>query len=161
ASCPHQASRQVEVRVAEMRRAHPRWGANRIRLGLLRNPSPGAGPSVRTINRILGRPGFVLPGVWVRRRGSCRGGGRGRAGEPWERGGAMGVWEMDIGGGVMLVDPVPGVVREAKVVTAVDDHSRFCVIAAVTERATARAVCLAFTQALARFGVPEEIITDN
>jgi hypothetical protein len=31
----------------------------------------------------------------------------------------------------------------------------------VVERATARAVCLAFAQALARYGVPEEVITDN
>jgi transposase InsO family protein len=37
----------------------------------------------------------------------------------------------------------------------------FCVIAAVTERATGRAVCLALAGALARFGVPEEILTDN
>jgi hypothetical protein len=53
------------------------------------------------------------------------------------------------------------VLREAKLVTAVDDHSRFCVIAKVVERATARAVCLALAEALSRFGVPEEIITDN
>jgi hypothetical protein len=46
-------------------------------------------------------------------------------------------------------------------VTGVDDHSRFCVMAAVVERATGRAVCVAFAQALARFGVPEEVITDN
>ena len=46
-------------------------------------------------------------------------------------------------------------------VTGVDDHSRFCVIAKVVERATGRAVCLAFAAALARFGVPEEVITDN
>ena len=61
----------------------------------------------------------------------------------------------------MLVDPVTGVLREAKVVTGVDDHSRFCVIASVVERATARAVCLALAAALSRFGVPEEILTDN
>ena len=73
----------------------------------------------------------------------------------------MQLWQIDIVGGVMLVDPVTGVVREAKVVTGVDDHSRFCVIAAVVERATGRAVCLAFAAALARFGVPEEILTDN
>jgi hypothetical protein len=46
-----------------------------------------------------------------------------------------------------------GVLREAKVVTGVDDHSRYCVMAAVVERATGRAVCLAFAQALSRFGV--------
>ena len=59
------------------------------------------------------------------------------------------------------MNPATGVLREAKLVTAVDDHSRFCVIAKVVERATARAVCLALAEALARFGVPEEIITDN
>jgi transposase InsO family protein len=62
---------------------------------------------------------------------------------------------------VLLVNPVTGELREAKVVTGIDDHSRFCVSAAVTERATARAVCLAFAQALQRFGVPEEVLTDN
>ena len=54
-----------------------------------------------------------------------------------------------------------GELREAKVVTAVDDHSRYCVIARVVERATGRAVCLALAGALVRVGVPEEIITDN
>jgi hypothetical protein len=34
-------------------------------------------------------------------------------------------------------------------------------MAQVVERATGRAVCLAFAQALPRFGVPEEVITDN
>ncbi len=73
----------------------------------------------------------------------------------------MQLWQIDIVGGVMLVDPRTGVLREAKVVTGVDDHSRFCVIASVVERATGRAVCLALASALSRFGVPEEILTDN
>jgi hypothetical protein len=47
------------------------------------------------------------------------------------------------------------------VVTAVDGHSRYCVIANVVEHATGRAVCLALAEALARFGVPEEVNTDN
>ena len=73
----------------------------------------------------------------------------------------MQLWGIDIVGGIQLVNPVTGELREAKVVTGVDDHSRFCVMAKVVERATGRAVCLAFAQALARFGVPEEVITDN
>ena len=60
----------------------------------------------------------------------------------------MQLWQLDIVGGVMLLDPVTGVLREAKVVTGVDDHSRFCVIASVVERATARAVCFALAAAL-------------
>jgi transposase InsO family protein len=43
----------------------------------------------------------------------------------------------------------------------VDDHSRFCVIATVVRRATGRAVCLAFAEALRRFGIPDEVLTDN
>jgi hypothetical protein len=37
----------------------------------------------------------------------------------------MQLWQIDIVGGVMLVDLVTGVLREAKVITGVDDHSRF------------------------------------
>jgi transposase InsO family protein len=78
----------------------------------------------------------------------------------FERPGPMQLWQMDIVGGIKLVTTVTGELREAKVVTAVDDHSRYCIIAKVVERATGRAVCLAPAEALARFGVPEEINTD-
>ncbi|MFI2349367.1 DDE-type integrase/transposase/recombinase [Streptomyces sp. NPDC019443] len=63
---------------------------------------------------------------------------------------------MDIVGGVLLADG-----GECKVVTGIDDHSRFVVIAKVVQRATARAVCLAFGEALVRFAVPDEMLTDN
>jgi len=43
----------------------------------------------------------------------------------------------------------------------VDDHSRFCVIAAVVPRATGRAVCLALVEALREYGIPDEVLTDN
>lgn len=153
ASCPHQVAASVEVRVAEMRRAHPRWGAKRIRLELLRKQVDGETiPAVRTIVRILHRQGLSLPRPRKRPRSSYR---------RFERPGPMQLWGIDIVGGIRLVDVTTGVVRDAKLVTGVDDHSRYCVMAHVVERATARAVCLAFAQALSRFGVPEEVITDN
>jgi transposase-like protein len=37
-SCPHQVLTLVEVVVAEMRWEHPRWGAKRIRMEMLRKP---------------------------------------------------------------------------------------------------------------------------
>ena len=152
-SSPLQAAGVVEVRVAEMRRQHPRWGAKRIRMELLKSPAEDqVVPSTRTVNRILVRRGLVVPRRRKRPRESY---------VRWERPAPMQLWQIDIVGGVMLVDPDTGVLREAKVVTGVDDHSRFCVIAAVVERATSRAVCLALAAALARFGVPEEILTDN
>ena len=154
ASCPHQVSAVVEVKVAEMRREHPRWGSKRIRMELLRRPVAGlvVVPSTATINRILTRQGLVVPRPRKRPRDSY---------VRWERPAPMQLWGMDIVGGVMLVNPVTGEVREAKVVTAVDDHSRFCVSAKVVEHATSRAVCLAFAEALVRFGVPGEVLTDN
>ena len=66
------------------------------------------------------------------------------------------VWQMDVVGGVLLADGT-----ECKVLTGVDDHSRFCVCAGIMVRATARPVCGLFVQALGRHGVPEEILTDN
>jgi hypothetical protein len=43
----------------------------------------------------------------------------------------------------------------------IDDHSRFVVIATVVTEPSARAVCQAFTTAMARYGVPSEVLTDN
>ncbi len=152
-SSPSRTSGSVEAWVAELRRGHPRWGAKRIRMQLLREAPPGVGvPSKRTVNRILTRQGFVVPRRRRRSRDSY---------VRWSRPGPMQLWQIDIVGGVMLTDPVSGAVREAKVVTGVDDHFRFCVIASVVERATGRAVCLALAGALRRFGVPQETLTDN
>ena len=50
---------------------------------------------------------------------------------------------------------------ELKLISGIDDHSRFCVIATVVRRATARAVCRAFLAAMAAYGIPEEVLTDN
>jgi len=152
ACCPHQVAGEVEVIVAEMRRQHPRWGAKRIRLEMLRHPAGVPVPSERTINRIFARQGLVSPRPRKRPRDSYR---------RWQRPAPMQLWQIDIVGGVMIADTRTGELREAKVVTGVDDHSRFCVIATVTERATGRAVCLALAAALVNYGVPEEILTDN
>jgi hypothetical protein len=68
----------------------------------------------------------------------------------------MALWQMDLVSGIFLADGT-----EAKLVTGVDDHSRFCVICQVVPRATGRATCLAFAAALRAFGVPGEVLTDN
>ncbi|WP_336116585.1 IS481 family transposase [Streptomyces sp. PTD9-10] len=152
ASCPHQASAEVEAAVCELRRKHPRWGPRRIAHVLERSGAVAPVPSRMTVYRILVRHGLVEPGVRRRKRSDYK---------RWQRDRPMQLWQMDIVGGVMLVDAVTGELTEAKVVTGVDDHSRFCVIASVVERATGRAVCAAFVRALQAFGVPEEVLTDN
>ncbi|WP_415925992.1 IS481 family transposase [Streptomyces sp. AK02-04a] len=152
ASCPHQASAEVEAAVCELRRKHPRWGPRRIAHVLERSGVVSPVPSRMTVYRILVRHGLVEPGVRRRKRSDYK---------RWQRDAPIQLWQMDIVGGVMLVDPVTGELSEAKVVTGVDDHSRYCVIASVVERATGRAVCSAFAGALQAFGVPEEVLTDN
>jgi len=74
----------------------------------------------------------------------------------WERGGAMELWQMDVVGGVLLADG-----RQVKVLTGIDDHSRFVVCAGLMVRATSRAVCGHFAEALRVHGVPAEVLTDN
>jgi hypothetical protein len=48
----------------------------------------------------------------------------------WQRPAAMQLWQLDIVNGPRLVDPVTGELREGRIVTGVDDHSRYRVIAA-------------------------------
>jgi transposase InsO family protein len=152
-SCPHATSETVRVRLVEMRRQHPRWGAKRIRMELLKKPLEGQTvPAVATINRILIGLGLVQPRKRKRPKDSYK---------RWSRPAPMQLWQLDIVGGVWLVDEVTGEVREAKVVTGVDDCSRYCVSARVVERATGRQVCLAFAEALIKFGIPDEVLTDN
>jgi transposase InsO family protein len=145
-SCPHQMPPELEVRIVEMRRAHPGWGPRTILVWLDRagvSPLPGRS----SVERCLIRHGLVTPQARKRKRSDYK---------RWERSRAMELWQMDIVGGVRLVDG-----REAKIVSGIDDHSRFVVCARVVARATARPVCDALEAAMACHGVPDAILTDN
>ena len=145
-TCPHQTSAQVEAAVCEMRREHPKWGPLRLAHELARAGVVPA-PSRMSVYRVLVRHGLVEPGPRKRPKDSYL---------RWERDEPMALWQLDIVGGAFLAGGT-----EAKVVTGVDDHSRYCVIASVVARATGRAVCLAFAAALRGYGVPGEVLTDN
>ena len=61
-SCLHRTAETEEVLVADMRRQHPRWGAKRTRMELLKQPPDGQTvPATATINRILIGLGLVQP----------------------------------------------------------------------------------------------------
>jgi transposase InsO family protein len=145
-SCPHQMPPEVEARIVGVRREHPGWGPSRVRWELQRAgvvPLPGRS----SVYRALLRHGLVEGKKRRRRRQDYR---------RWERGRAMELWQMDVMGRVHLASGL-----EVKVVTGIDDHSRFIVSAKVVVAATARPVCLALTEALRRHGVPAQILTDN
>jgi transposase len=132
-TCPHQMTPVVEARIVEMRRSHPRWGPRSIRTHLAREgvaPLPGRS----SIYRTLVRHHLIVPTPRKRSRSDYK---------RWERSNSMELLQMDIVGRFYLADGT-----EVKVVTGVDDHSRYCVCARIVTRATARPVCDALSFAM-------------
>jgi transposase InsO family protein len=145
-TCPHQMSPETEAEICELRRLHPGWGPRRIEHQLDRAGTCPV-PSRSAIYRCLKRHQLIE----LRRR-------RKRRDEfsRWERERPMQLWQMDVMGGVLLDDGT-----ELKVVTGVDDHSRFCIACGLVTRATSKAVCAVLAASLRTHGIPDEILTDN
>jgi len=136
----------VEARIVELRRTNPGWGPRTILFRLEAErvvPLPGRS----SVYRCLVRHGLIEPEARRRKKADYR---------RWERSRAMELWQMDVVGGVRLVNG-----WKASIVSGIDDHSRFIISAHVVERATARPVCEALTRAMRAFGVPQEVLTDN
>lgn len=143
-SCPHQMPAAVEVALVEMRMAHPSWGPRRLSFELAKR---GLAVTESAAYRALVRLNLIDPGA---RRP------RDRKWKRWERGAPMELWQMDVVGGFVLADG-----RRVKVLSGVDDHSRFCVSSHVMVRETTAKVCDGLAKALRAYGVPEQILTDN
>lgn len=143
---PRQLDAEIEALICRMRGAHPRWGPRRLlyELGKAR-VSPL--PSRSTIYRVLVRHHLVPARRRKRRRQDYK---------RWQREEPMQLWQMDVTGSVFLADGT-----ELKLISGLDDCSRFCVIATVVRRATGRAVCRAFVAAMRLYGIPDELLTDN
>jgi transposase InsO family protein len=142
---PWRISADIEALVCELRRAHRRWGPRRLVFELDRRGCPGVSRS--TVYRVLVRYHLIEPVSRRRRRDQY---------VRWERPMPMQLWQLDVTASLFLADG-----RECKVITGIDDHSRFCVIAGVVLRATGRAVCSAFVTAMQTYGVPAEVLSDN
>lgn len=145
-TCAHQIAPEIEAAICELRRKHPNWGPRRIEHQLGRDGVTPM-PSESSIYRCLRRHNLIELRRRRKRRDEFR---------RWERDRPMQLWQMDVMGGVMLDDGT-----DLKVVTGVDDHSRFCVAAGLVVRATAKAVCGVFVASLKTHGIPDEILTDN
>jgi transposase len=112
---PHRLPAEVEALVCGLRRQHPRWGARRLVHELGRRgvaPVPGRA----TVHRVLVRNGLVTRQAQQHKRKYRR----------WQRDAPMQLWQLDLLAGVRLAGG-----REAELVTGVDDHFRFAVVAAV------------------------------
>ncbi|WP_261861455.1 IS481 family transposase, partial [Mycobacterium montefiorense] len=145
-SCPHQMPAVVEAALLELRRSRPYWGPRRLVFELAKRHVVPV-PSESAAYRALVRAGMIDPSLRDRRS---------RKWKRWERGMPMELWQMDIVGGFPLADGT-----SAKALTGIDDHSRMCVCARLMARERTRAVCDGLRDALSRYGVPEQILTDN
>jgi transposase InsO family protein len=145
-SCAHRIGPEVEASICELRRLHRDWGPRTLLVKLERRGVTPL-PSRSSIYRALVRNNLIEPKRRRQRKLDYI---------SWERKKPMELWQLDIMGQVFLSDGT-----ELKVITGVDDHSRFCVIARLVERATGRAACAAFVDAMSTFGIPDEVLTDN
>jgi transposase InsO family protein len=146
ASCPHQMPAAVEALLLELRRSRPYWGPRRLVFELAKRRVAPL-PSESAAYRALLRAGMIDPSVRDRRS---------RKWKRWERGTPMELWQMDVVGGFPLADGT-----SAKALTGIDDHSRMCVSARLMRRERTRAVCDGLRAAVAAYGAPEQILTDN
>ena len=142
---PRRLAAETEALVCELRREHPRWGARRIAWELAQRGTPLA-PSRATVHRVLVRNSMVTPQEQRHKRRYRR----------WQREAPMALWQLDLAGGIYLADG-----RECKLLSGIDDHSRYVVIAAVLAVPSGRAVAEAFVAAMRTYGVPAEVLTDN
>jgi transposase len=117
---PLQMAAAIEARVLELRRLHPHWGPMSIR-HRLGKAGVDPVPSLSGIYRALLRAGLIEEQGRRKQLPTYK---------RWERGRPMELWQMDVVGGVLLEDGT-----ECKVLTGVDDHSRFCVCAGIMVRA--------------------------
>src|SRR5215470_16732606 len=142
---PWRIPAETEALICELRRAHRRWGPRRLVFEMGRRGYPGLSRS--TVYRVLVRHQLIQPVSRRRRRDQYI---------RWERPAPMQLWQLDVTASLFLASG-----RECKVITGIDDHSRYCVIATVVYRATGRAVCAAFVAAIREYGVPAEVLSDN
>ncbi|UKO74650.1 IS481 family transposase [Mycobacterium avium subsp. paratuberculosis] len=144
-SCPHQMLAVVEAAVLELRRSRPYWGPRRLVFELAKRCPSGAvgvgGVSSAGAGR-SDRPRDARSTVAQMEALGARG--------------ADGVVAARHRRRVPLADGT-----SAKALTGIDDHSRMCVCAKLMARERTRAVCDGLRAALAAYGVPEQILTDN
>src|SRR5215470_233043 len=142
---PWRIPAETEALICELRRARGQWGPRRLVFEMDRRGYPALSRS--TVYRVLVRHQLIQPVPRRRRRDQYI---------RWERPAPMQLWQLDVTASLFLASG-----RECKVITGIDDHSRYCVIATVVYRATGRAVCAAFVAAMRSYGVPAEVLSDN
>ena len=142
-SSPAQIPTEVELRIVEMRTAHPRWGARRIRAELAREGLEA--PAVSTVHQALRRHGLVAAQPLRKVKADRR----------FEREISNDLWQIDATR-ILLDDDTP-----AWVINLLDDHSRYLLAAMAGLHATTDMAWDTFEIAASRYGLPRQVLSDN
>jgi len=140
---PAQIDVELEVRICQLRKHHPRWGARRIRSELRRSGIDP--PAISTIHQVLRRNHLVTD--QPRKRPKAR--------KRFEREVPNDLWQIDATK-VALADGT-----EVWVVDALDDHARYLLAARAALRPTTQAAWACFEDAATRHGMPRQLLSDN
>jgi transposase InsO family protein len=134
----------LEGQIVDMRRAHPRWGARRIRVELRRR-GVTAVPARSTVHQVLIRNGLVRVSAPTPPEPVTRF-VRSKANELWQ----MDATEVELRDGTAV-----------EVISALDDHSRCCGHVEAFAALSGEAACAVFDVATSLLGLPESVLCDN
>lgn len=141
---PNQTSLKAEKVIVKTRRAHPRWGARKIK-SYLESQGYVKLPATSTIHAILGRHNLIDPIEATKHMPFIR----------FEHEAPNDLWQMDFKGHFEIDS------GRCHPLTILDDHSRFCpgIFAFSNEREIT--VKNALIEVFRKYGLPKKINTDN
>ena len=141
---PGRIAALVESQIVDLRTAHRRWGARRVRVELVRR-GVSAVPARSTVHQVLVRNGLVRaaapkpPAPVIRFV-------RSKANELWQ----MDATEVELGDGTVM-----------QVISALDDCSRYCGAVEAFPALSGQAAGGVFDAAAGELGLPESVLCDN
>jgi transposase InsO family protein len=134
----------LEGQIVDMRTAHPRWGARRIRVEMIRR-GVAAVPARSTVHRALVRNGLVKAPAPTQPEAVIR----------FVRSKANELWQMDAKETVLRAGTA------VQVISALDDCSRYCGAVEAFSALSGEAACTVFDAAASELGLPESVLCDN
>ena len=142
---PFKTSRETELRIMDVRDAHPTWGARKIQRYLL-DKGESCLPAASTIGDILKRNGCISEAASEQHT-------------PWkrfERNRPNALWQMDYKGHFGL-----GNGTRCHGLTILDDHSRFSLCLDAKENERWEPTKASLIRVFEEFGLPDAILCDN
>lgn len=147
-SRPHRSPGRIDAllegQIIDMRKAHLRWGARRIRAELRRRRDV-VPPARSTIHQVLVRNGLIKPQREPKSAKPIR----------FRRSKANELWQTDATDVELTDDTV------VQVVSQLDDHSRLCCELEAFPTASMQAAIEVFDVAAAELGLPESVLSDR